>query len=285
MLLDLIDRLFDTKVRDVLSKKHAKPIMACTNPEIPLFSDEYLSKLAVVASLSESLTTLKIYLLPFVTWFNYSVLTELVKRSGDKSAYELLDTYESHIDLSQPIKSYPFAIPSHLMIPNNDTFTFVVTKCTKQLHTLSDIEKIQKLLISNWKITFNAIQLLTVKDAFLYWMIPTCVKEHVEAVSNDVAVQNMLWQNGVTISTFLSIGLSGSTMISDELQTEGPFSFLGDIMVSICVLTYKIMLVVHPIFMLITDTNDICTAKCSFWVISPLKLNLFSCIKTYTHVH
>ena len=242
ILLNLIDRLFDTKVLDVLARKQAKLILACTYPEIPLFSDEYLSKLAVAASSSESLPALKIYLLPFVTWFNFSVLSELVKRSEDSSADNLIDTYESHINPSQPITSYPFAIPSHLMIPNNDSFTFVVTECTNQLHTLSDIMKIQELLISEWNITINAIQLVTVKDVLLYWMIPTCVKEHIEAASNDTAVQDALWQNGVTrLLTFPSVGLPGSTVISDELQTDGPFNFLGDITVSICVLTYNIM--------------------------------------------
>ena len=250
MLMSLIDKLFDTKVLNVLAEnKYAKPILACTNPEIHLFSDEYLNKLAVVAS-SKCLSILKIYLLQFVSWFNFSVLSELVKESGDKNANTLLTTFESqlsHIDDSKSIEDYPLAIPSYLMFPNNNSFSFVVTKYKEQIQTLSDIKKIQDLLTSKWKITSNAIQLVTVKNVFAYWMIPTCVKTHIEDANYDVTIQNELWQNGIYVSpTFLPVGLSDSTSISDALNTEEPLSFLGDIAVFICVLMHNIMSVLHP---------------------------------------
>ena len=247
MLMSLIDKLFDTKVLNVLAEnRYAKPILACTNPEIRLFSDAYLNKLAVVAS-SKCLSILKIYLLQFVSWFNFSVLSELVKESDDKNADMLLDAFESHIDYSKSIEDYPLAIPSYLMIPNNNSFSVLVTKYKEQIHSLYDIKIIEDLLVSKWKITRNAIQLLTVKDVFVYWMIPICVKEHIEDKINDVIIQNELWQNGIDVSsTFIPVGSSDGTTISDALHTEGPFSFLDDITVSLCVLLHKIMSVLHP---------------------------------------
>ena len=236
--MDLIDKIFETNVLSVLAEKRGKSILACTNPKISLFSEEYLNKLAELAS-SKSISILKVYLLPFVTWFNYSVLSELVKESGDNNAVKLLERFKSLIDVNQQVTSYPLPVPSQLIIPNNDSFTFMVTKCNGQIDRLHDIVNIQDLLITKWMITKNAIQLVAIKDVFVYWMIPTCIKEHVNGI-NTMSVQFEMWkENGVTISTdFPAYVLSDNSVTSDKLSTKGPFSFLNpfeDNMVCTCV--------------------------------------------------
>ena len=210
-----------------MAEKRSKSLLACEKPDIPLFSEEYLSKLAVLAS-SESKSILKLYLLWFITWFNYSVLNELVEKSSDKNAAKLLNEFKSYIDFSLPLQSFPLPVLSQLIIPNNDSFTCVATKYNRQIHRLQDIVNIQDLLVVSWKITKTAIQFVAVKDEFVYWMIPTCIKEHVEKAIGNISVKSEMWDKGVTTSTILPTNiLSDNSMTSDELSTKGPFSFLN----------------------------------------------------------
>ena len=82
----------------------------------PLFTKHWLRKI-------KSLFLFKIYLLPFITWLDYSILKKLVMSSGSQDALKLLNLfdYKIHSYCIQPIGSFPIPPPSQLTIPLDDS--------------------------------------------------------------------------------------------------------------------------------------------------------------------
>jgi len=127
-----------------------------------------------------------------MTWLDHSILTHLVLVSQCEIAAELLQQFESLIDYTQPITSYPIPAPSQLMIPLDDSdYTLVATICDYCLEeeTLQRIVDIKGLLVEKWEITDHALQLMAmhITQRILYWMIPKCVASMVEDKINDNA--------------------------------------------------------------------------------------------------
>ena len=180
----------------------------------------------------KSLHLFKIYLLPFITWLDHTILKDLVVVSGSEDAQELLNLFDSKLYsyCSQPIASFPLPCPSQLMIPLGDSECTILSMKFRPPSRggpaqgaiiLQDIMEIKRTLKRKWEIRSHDIQLIAVHTKFelLFWMIPRYLVELVK--SNLIHDQNSgIIMMGVLPSNFLS----GDD--SDEKLT-GPFSSLN----------------------------------------------------------
>ena len=199
-------------------------LMASETHRISLFSERLLS----LFSDCNSYLLLKAILLPFMTWLDHSILKKLVSASNCTWAMDMLNQFDSSIDYSQPITSYPIPSPSQLMIPlDGSDYTLVATKCNSNFEekTLQIIVDIRDLLTKKWEITTHAIQLvgIHIKYGVLYWMIPRSVVSLIE--ENLVHVQYELWKNGIAMT---SIFPSSPFMVENDMMfmKSSPFSLL-----------------------------------------------------------
>ena len=193
----------------------------------PLFAKKHLQKV-------KSFYLLKIYLLPFVTWLDHSILNELVVASGSEDAQQLLNLFGAKIDSysNQPITSFPLPSCTQLMIPLNDCeYTLLAIKFippsrggpTQGIILLQDVKNVKLALERKWKITSHDIQLVAVhtKLGLLYWMIP---KHLVEVVESNIVPD---WSSGIIMMAVLPTNFHSLQENSDMLK--GPFSSLNSI--------------------------------------------------------
>ena len=192
-------------------------------------SEQWLRKIGSC----KSLHLFKIYLLPFITWLDHSILKDLVVASGNEDAQQLLDLFNSKIYSysSQPISSFPIPCPSQLMIPLDDSdYTILSVKFrppsrggnTQGTIILQDIMEIKLTLKRKWEIRSHDIQLAAVHTNFelLYWMIPKCL---VEVIENNLVHDR---KSGIIMMAVLPpIFLSDED--SDSEKLKGPFSSLN----------------------------------------------------------
>ena len=220
---------------DVLSfnvAEECRSLMSSNTCNIPYFTDKFLTKL----NKADSLFLLKIMLLPYMSWFDHSILKQLVSASQSKAADKLLQQFDSLIDYSQPITSYPIPEPSQLMIPLDDSdYTLVATKCDCDLQemTLQKIVDNKALLVNKWDITEHALQLMAIHITrrILYWMIPKCLIPIVEDKIDDTA-QFDLWCNGV-----IMVSIYPAKNSLETISVKGnPFCLLIKVSYSICLL-------------------------------------------------
>ena len=169
----------------------------------PLFTEQQLKKI-------KSLYLFKIYLLPFITWLDHSILKELVVASGSKDAQQLLNLFDSKIDsyCSQPIASFPILSPSQLMIPLDDSeYTLLAMKfcLPSQGNTtiiLQDVIDIKLIMKRKWKMSnhvIKSIHLVAVHEKLklLYWIIPKCL---MAVIKSDLVHK---WKSGVIMMAVL----------------------------------------------------------------------------------
>jgi len=199
-------------------------LMASDTHNIPLFTEHFLNKLVKC----KPMHLLKILLLPFLSWFDHSMLKELVSESD--SVTELITQFDSLVDTSELITEYPIPSLSQLMIPVDDRFTIVATKssCNLKSSSLKEIVHAKATLIKKWKITEHAIQLIAVCTEFnyLYWMVPKCVVSIITDSSHNYEIQYELWQSGIIMTTILP-DLTDDHDINMQQFTGGPFSVLS----------------------------------------------------------
>ena len=187
---------------------------------IPLFTEKSLQRFLNC----KSGFYFKIFLLPFITWLDHSILNELISASGSDIANRLLDQFDCKIDKSKSVTSYPIPTPSQLMIPLDDSeYTILAVKSYNcQNITLHQIEEIKLLMTKSLKVSDHVFQLLAIhsKDSYLYWMIPKCV---VSLIQCNLKSSYDLLQNGLIISV-LPDGLFACENVQEKLK--GPFSQL-----------------------------------------------------------
>ena len=179
MFLDLVDKLivhlFTTDV--IMLVNNLDKLMASDAHHIPLFSASLIEKMRN----SPYPFIFKMYLLPFISWFDHSILSELVNSSQIKEAIELLQQFDSCIDYDRPITS---SIPefSHLIIPhegeNKSRYTLLVTKHFNRRHNemvTRDLRNAKKELTLHWNITHHAFRLVAMHKtlSYFYWIIPS----------------------------------------------------------------------------------------------------------------
>ena len=198
----------------------------------PLFAEQWLKSIGDY----KSLYFFKVYLLPFITWLDYSILKELVAASGSEDAQQLLNLFDSKISSysNQPITSFPILSPSQLMIPLDDSgYTLLAMKfcppsggdSTQGVMTLQDVMDIKLIMKYKWVIRsheIHSIQLAAVhtKLQLLYWMIP---KNLVEVIESNLAPD---WKSGITMMAVLPVNFYKLEDNSSE-KLEGPFSLLN----------------------------------------------------------
>ena len=110
------------------------------------------------------------------SWSNHSVLRILVGFCN--RAIKLLDNFDCHLDLLQPITSYPVfeVIPTDASL--HVTLSVKFTKSTS-IFTLQDVFDMCLLIVNHCSITHYCLQLIATQHAqdfiTVYWTIPKCV--------------------------------------------------------------------------------------------------------------
>ena len=224
MFLDLIDKLsVQMFTNDVVMLANGFDKLMASNDfdEIMLFNVNIREKLIY----SPFPFIFKIYLLPFMTWFDHSILNELVKYSKNKEAIELVDEFNSYINYDEPILS---CIPeiSHLMIPykgNESDYRLLVTKHFGKGHdklVLRDLLNIKKELTLQWGITHHALQLVAMhsKLNYFYWMISKQIQPLIEKSINQG--HGALWNTGIIVTLF-----SANYFCNKDIQSTNEYEF------------------------------------------------------------
>ena len=194
--------------------KQCGTIMASDVHNIPLFTPDFMSKL-------DSCTypfIFKIYLLPFMSWFDHSILKELVESSNYeeefvgsskyKEALKLVDLFVTSIDYSKPIITYPIPEFSQLVIPlDSSEYTLLATKSIRSFNelTLKDLADIKRLLVQRLEITDHAVLLtgLNNKSYCIYWLIPSQIRSLVKDKLNQDQLK--LWDKGIVLTMLLPV--------------------------------------------------------------------------------
>ena len=120
------------------------------------------------------------------TWSDHSVMKVLI--SSFSGAVKLLDEFDSKLDLSQYISSYPIPPFSSDMIPSDtSTNTVLAIRYDQELYkcTLQCVYDVRSVMVEKCDITQHCLQLLAVRSTptTFYWTIPKSV---VSIVSNKV---------------------------------------------------------------------------------------------------
>ena len=142
-------------------------LLASKKHGILLFGEKTLEKL----NACKSYFLLKIILLPYMTWFDHSLLKHLLSACKSEVAVNLLEEFQSSIDFTQPISSYPIPTPSQLIIPlATSDHTLVATKhiqCYGDIK-LEEVNRLKLVLIKMWQITEYSIQLIAIDQNLFY---------------------------------------------------------------------------------------------------------------------
>ena len=193
-----------------------------------LFTEQTLEKV-------KSFYHFKIYLLPFITWLDHSILNDWVVASSSEDAQQLLNLFDSKIEsyTKQPIESFPIPPPSQLIIPLGDSqYTLLAMKfflpsigdTTHAKIILQDVMDIKLMMKHKWKISYDeihSIQLVAAQTKFklFYWIIPKCLVKMI----NGNLVYN--WKSGIIMIAVLPSNFCDLEDTSNMLK--GPFSSLN----------------------------------------------------------
>ena len=216
MLLSTAEKLpFDTV-------KVLHNLKACDS--FPLFTGKLLQRF----SNCKCISSFKIYLLPFITWLDHSILCELATASGNATAIELLDKFKHKIDKNRSVTSYPIPTPSQFIIPLDDSeCTILAVKPYNYQNdiTLYQIEELKLLMTRCFKVTSHVFQLIAIhtKFGYLYWMVP---KHLVPYLQENLKFNYELSQKINTISILPNDSLSSKSVYSLQEKLRGPFSLL-----------------------------------------------------------
>ena len=199
--------------------------MASDEQKIPLFSQKILNNLDTCNTYFH----LKMILLPYMTWLDHSILRFVVSASENEIAIKKLEEFDSSIQYTQPISSYPLSAPSQLIIPlAASDHTVIATKYVLPGTdtTLEHIKNIKFLLTKIWKITEHSIQLVAVNETllYLYWLIPKTVASLIEEQNSLDEIQHQLLDEGIVMTSIFPDDVLDKTMLPNF--AGGPFHFL-----------------------------------------------------------
>ena len=196
----------------------------CNDINLP-FTEQWLKRIGKCRSLN----LFKIYLLPFITWLDHSILEELVAASDGEDAQQLLNLFNSKINsyCNQPITSFPILPPNQLMIPLDDSgysllamkvFLPAQSNASHSVIILQDLMDIKLTMKHKWKMNSHEIQLAAVhtKLKVLYWTIP---KPIVELIGSNLVHD---WKSGIIVMAILPANCQ-----NHEDNINGPFSSLN----------------------------------------------------------
>jgi len=154
--------------------EHCSSLMASDIHKITVFPPEFVNSLH---KYKHTHSLLKI-LSSFWTWSDHSVLRTILK--SDETSLKLLDEYDSQLDPSYKIVSYPLPPPAHCMTPcDGSTHTIVAVKCAHQYYQclLKHVFGVRSLIVEKCDITPHCLQLLATESSstVIYWMIPKTI--------------------------------------------------------------------------------------------------------------
>ena len=221
MFLDLIDKLILHLTADVIMLvNNLDKLMASDTRNILLFDVSLIEKMKN----NPYPFMFKIYLLPFMSWFDHSILRELVKSSKVKEAVRLVKQFDSYTNYNQPITS---CVPefSHLIIPNKgdeSEYTLLVTKHFNKKHdemVMHDLLNIKKELTLHWNITHHALNLVALHKrlSYIYWIIPGKLRSMI-----DKRDQELLRNKGILI-----VAIFPDNCLTDESSPQNVGEFLN----------------------------------------------------------
>ena len=203
--------------------KKCGPLLASETLNIPLFSTDYAEKLQETKRIPELIQTLS----PFMTWDNHSILSTIADTSNIPEATMLLTWFDDRIDSSQRLSSYPIPVPSHHMIPyDNSTHTVLAVKLDLKLYhcTFQNVIDARSLIQDQCKLTSHCLQLLAVAKTdltIIYWMIPNTIAHLITA--NVAQFYNYYHQKGI-----LQLAVyPGAMLCTGSALKVGPLSFFN----------------------------------------------------------
>ena len=217
-MIDKLVALIHTEDIKVLAHK-CHTLMASDIHNIKLFTDSFMKKLFKCSNSN----LLKIYLLPFNTWLDNTILQELALTYEDN---DILQLFSYTIDDTQSIISYPIPNYSQLIIPLDDSeYTIVAIKTFKNCSelVLKDIIDVKEFLRSHWELNAHAIQLAAIdcSYSFIYWMIPKQVKSLVEYKLSQG--QHELWLRGIFMAFLLPNNFYSADNDFNQQAINNPF--------------------------------------------------------------
>jgi len=171
-LVELLKGLYPHKIIDVLSN-----VTASDSYGIKYFATDFIDKLREFTTI----TSLLRVVFPYTNWFDHSIIRELVEACDCPEGVNLLNEFDSRIDVTLPITEYPIPGPSDLITPNeSSSHTVMVIKCAESLasFSLKNIIAIKIKMMDKFNITKHSCNLLAVAGhslAMLFWLIPKSV--------------------------------------------------------------------------------------------------------------
>ena len=186
-------------------------VMAASNYCVNQFCVSFIKQLSCCANSTEVLVKLS----PYFNWCDHSFLRELLEICNCFEGIQLVDEFDSRIDLLCPIQSYPMPAPSPLFIPNNSSYyTVMAIKCKQKLCSLSlhHIRKIKSELMQKCNLYRHACLFLTITKcdpAISYWLIPRILIFSISDALEKFA--GSLYENGILEIAIHSIPFSFST--------------------------------------------------------------------------
>ena len=202
MFLDLVDALvteMSTTDVAVLANK-CGTLMASDVHQIPLFTKEFMNKLTNCVYPF----IFKMYLLPYMSWLDCSLLNQLVNFTSNKRVLlKMVDQFIDSLDYNELVTSYHIPEFSQLLIPlDSSQHTLLATVHIQSIDKLilQDVVNIKKSLIRRLEITDCAVQLIAMhsKSRCFYWLMPNQIRSLVE---NKLSQQE--WDKGVVLSMLL----------------------------------------------------------------------------------
>ena len=203
--------------------KKCGSLLASETLSIPLFPTDYAEKLQEIEHIPELIQTLS----PFMTWDNHSILSTIGDTINIPEATMLLTQFDDRIDSSQPLSSYPIPVPSHHMVPyDNSTHTVLAVKLDLEPYhcTLQNAIDARSLIQNQCKLTSHCLQLLAVAKTdltIIYWMIPNTITHLITA--NAAQFYNYYHQKGI-----LQLAVyPGAMLCTGSALKVGPLSFFN----------------------------------------------------------
>ena len=201
-------------------------LMASDEYQIPLFTPEFMDKLINCTYPF----LFKMYLLPYMSWYDCSILKQLINFCNNKGALKMIDHFLNSLDYNKPIISYDIPEFTQLLIPLvNSHYTLLATKHNASISefTLSYVKCIKESLISGLEITDYAIQLIAIhtKSCCIYWLIPNQVRPLVALKLSQFQLQ--LWDQGIILTRLFPANFYSDDNVSQQIN-DNMFNFLND---------------------------------------------------------
>ena len=192
-------------------------LMASDVHTISLFTTDFMNKLKNCIDPF----LFKIYLLPYISWFNCSILKKLT--DNNKEAVRMIDHFVNSLDYNKHITSYHILEFSQLVIPLDESqYTLLATKHITNINklVLKDVKDIEVSLIKRLEITEHAIQLVAIhsESCCFYWLIPSQIRQVVE--TNLCKGQLELCNKGIVSTRLLPVNFYSQGNILQQNENQ-----------------------------------------------------------------